>query len=279
MSRILITGGSSYLGQHLVPLAREEHEICYTFYNRDPLNLPQGRYVDVRDAQAVKKLVTEFAPDVIIHTAGSNRSPDMTEVIVEGAESVRAAAYFANARLIHISTDVIFDGKNGPYRESDTPNPIHAYGRAKTAAEAIIRRHHSYVIVRTSLIYGLKLIDMGTQWMVNALRTGEPVTLFTDQIRNPIWANTLSLACLELAQNNFVGVLNVAGRQVMSRAAFGLKLLGWWNVVDRASLNSGKSDPDKYPQDCRLDLSLAEQVLHTPLFGVDEVFALHQTPG
>lgn len=276
MSRILITGGSSYLGQHLIPLAREEHEICYTFYNRDPLNLPQGRYVDVRDAQAVKKLVTEFAPDVIIHTAGSNRSPDMSQVIVEGAENVRAAAYFSNARLIHISTDVIFDGKNAPYRENDPPQPVHAYGRAKVAAEAIIRRHHSYVIVRTSLIYGLKLLDMGTQWMINALRTGEPVTLFTDQIRNPIWANTLSLACLELTQNSFVGILNVAGRQVMSRAEFGLKLLGWWNVVDRTSLTTGKSIPEQFPQDCRLDLSLAAQVLRTPLLGVDEVFALHQ---
>jgi dTDP-4-dehydrorhamnose reductase len=123
MSRILITGGSSYLGQHLIPLVMADHEVCYTFYHRDPLNLPQGRYVDIRDAQGVKKIVTEFAPEIIIHTAGSNRSPDMSQVITEGAENIRAAAYFANARLIHISTDVIFDGENGPYRESDSPNP------------------------------------------------------------------------------------------------------------------------------------------------------------
>ena len=276
MSRILITGGSSYLGQHLVPLALAKHELCYTFYNRDPLNLPQGRYVDIRDAQAVKKAVTDFAPEVIIHTAGSNRSPNMTQVIVEGAENVRAAAYFANARLIHISTDVIFDGKHGPYEESDPPQPIHAYGRAKAEAETIIRRHSSYAIVRTSLIYGLKLMDMGTQWMVNALRSGERVTLFTDQIRNPVWANTLSLACLELAQNSFTGVINVAGRQAMSRAELGLKMLGWWGVMDRATLVTGTSDPEQFPQDCRLDLTLAEQLLTTPMLGVDEVFAQHK---
>jgi len=276
MSRILITGGSSYLGQHLVPLALAKHELCYTFYNRDPLNLPQGRYVDIRDAQAVKKVVADFAPEVIIHTAGSNRSPNMTEVIVEGAENVRAAAYFANARLIHISTDVIFDGQHGPYKESDPPQPIHAYGRAKTEAEAIIRRHSSYAIVRTSLIYGLKLMDMGTQWMVNALRAGEPITLFTDQIRNPVWANTLSLACLELAQNSFTGVINVAGRQAMNRAELGLKLLGWWDIMERATLTTGTSDPEQFPQDCRLDLALAEQLLTTPMLGVDEVFAQHR---
>lgn len=276
MSRILVTGGSSYLGQHLIPLAREKHEVCYTFYHRDPLNLPQGIHVDIRDAQAFKKVVSDFAPDAIIHTAGSNRSPNMTEVITEGAENVRAAAYFANARLIHISTDVIFDGQHGPYKEDDPPTPIHAYGRAKTAAEAIIRRHYSYAIVRTSLIYGLKLMDMGTQWMVNALRAGEPITLFTDQIRNPVWANTLSLACLELAQNNFVGVINIAGRQAMSRAEFGLKLLGWWEIHDRASLTTGTSDPTQFPQDCRLDLTLAEATLKTPLLGVDEVFAAQQ---
>lgn len=279
MSRILITGGSSYLGQHLIPLALEKHEVRYTFYNRDPLNLPQGVYVDIRDAQALKKVVGDFAPDAIIHTAGSNRSPNMTEVITEGAENVRAAAYFTNARLIHISTDVIFDGEHGPYKEDVPPKPIHAYGRAKAIAETTVRRHHSYAIVRTSLIYGLKLMDLGTQWMVNALRAGEPVTLFTDQIRNPVWANTLSLACLELAQNNFVGIINVAGRQAMSRAEFGLKLLGWWEIYDRATLTTGTSDPKLFPQDCRLDLTLGEATLKTPLLGVDEVFAAHRAIG
>ncbi|MBP7997784.1 MAG: SDR family oxidoreductase [Chloroflexi bacterium] len=273
MSRILITGGSSYLGQHLVPLAMAEHEVSYTFYNRDPLNLPQGRYVDMRDAQAVKKVVADFAPEAIIHTAGSNRSPNMHQVIVEGAENIRAAAYFTNARLIHISTDVIFDGKNAPYKEGDPPTPIHTYGRAKAASEAIIRRHHSYAIIRTSLIYGLKLMDMGTQWMVNALRSGDPVTLFKDQIRNPVWANTLCQACLELAHSQFVGVINVAGRQTMSRAEFGLKLLNWWGIFDRATLAIGTSDPEQFPQDCRLDLTLAEKVLTTPLIGVDELLA------
>ena len=112
--------------------------------------------------------------------------------------------------------------------------------------------------------------------MVNALRSGERVTLFTDQLRNPVWANTLSLACLELAQNSFTGVINVAGRQAMSRAELGLKLLGWWDVMDRATLVTGTSDPEQFPQDCRLDLTLAEQLLTTPMLGVDEVFAQHK---
>lgn len=276
MSRILITGGSSYLGQHLIPLAMADHEVCYTFYHRDPLNLPQGRYVDIRDAQGIKKVVTEFAPEVIIHTAGSNRSLDMSQVITEGAENIRAAAYFANARLIHISTDVIFDGENGPYRESDPPNPVHAYGKAKAEAEAIIRRLPSHAIVRTSLIYSLKQMDLGTQWMVDTLRAGGTVTLFTDQLRNPVWVNTLSLACLELAQNNYVGIINVAGRQAMSRAEFGLKMLGWWNVVERTTLTTGTSNPILFPRDCRLDLSLAQHLLSTPMWGVDEVIEHHQ---
>lgn len=276
MSRILITGGSSYLGQHLIPLALANHEICYTFYHRDPLNLPQGSYVDIRNAQRLKELILKFAPDVIIHTAGSNRSPDMADVIVNGAENIRAAAYAINARVIHISTDVLFDGEHAPYRETDPPRPIHAYGKAKAEAETIISRLPSHAIVRTSLIYSLKQMDLGTQWMVNALRTGENVTLYTDQLRNPVWIHTLSQACLELAQNNFSGILNVAGSQAMSRAEFGLKMLGWWNITERDTLQTGPSNPILFPRDCRLDLTLARQRLVTPLPGVDEVIAQHR---
>ena len=274
-SRLLITGGSSYLGEHLVPLAlqhaaRQEAEVIYTYYSRDPLALPQGERLDVRDEAAVRSLVRRFQPDAIIHTAGSNRGEDMAATIRKGAKNITAAAAEQKARLIHISTDVVFDGQQAPYREEDPPAPLHAYGRAKSDAEAIVGSYDDHVIVRTSLIYGLRLLDRGTEWVVNALKAGEPVTLFTNQIRNPVEANALSRACLELTGLDYVGRLHVAGAQPLSRAEFTLRMLDWWGVEARTGLGYGPCDPEKWPLDCTLDISRAQALLETHLPGVDE---------
>lgn len=273
--RVLITGGSGYLGQHLTPLA-QQHEVVYTYFSDDPLNLPGGIRLDVRYRDAVLALLRDFRPNVVIHTAGSNRSPDMENVIIAGTRHVVEAAAAIGARLIHLSTDVIFDGTAGPYVESAEPTPIHAYGRAKQSAEAIVRTHPAHVIVRTSLIYGLEMMDNGTQWLVESLRAAQPVTLFDNQWRNPVWAVSLSNALLELAALEFTGVLNIAGEQAMSRAGFGLRMLDWWGVTERARLTIGAGDPQRWPADCRLDLSLAQTVLQTPLPGVDAVLANNQ---
>ncbi|HET6444723.1 MAG TPA: SDR family oxidoreductase [candidate division Zixibacteria bacterium] len=270
MTRLLITGGSSYLGQHLVPKALERYSCRYTFFNRDPLELPEGVWLDARNKGAVKELIHEWRPQVIFHTAGSNRSDDMENVICSGAKNITDAAKGVGARLIHISSDVIFDGTQAPYRESDSPSPIHAYGRAKSEAERIVQDYENHVIIRTSLIYGLTTMDLSTEWIISTLRSGERITLFRDQIRNPVWVETLSSACLELCESEYTGILNVAGRQAMSRADLGLKMLNWWGIEERDNLQIGLSD-SRWPADCRLDLSFSARLLSTPLLGVDEV--------
>jgi dTDP-4-dehydrorhamnose reductase len=97
------------------------------------------------------------------------------------------------------------------------------------------------------------------------------VTLFANQIRNPVWVNSLSRACLELVAHPFTGVLHVAGRQVMSRADFGLKLLEYWGVQERDTLRIGVADGRQWPLNCELDIGLATAVLNTRLSGVHEV--------
>lgn len=270
MRRLLITGGGGYLGQHLVPIAARQFDLIYTIFRHDPFNLPIGRRIDLRVKEPITDLVEKFNPQVIIHTAGSNRTPDMDSVIRQGTAHVVSAAERVGARLIHFSSDALFNGRAAPYRESDPPSPIHAYGRAKAKAEDFVSHHPNHVIVRTSLIYGLSLMDHSTAWIKAALEAGDKVVLFDDQLRQPTWASTLALACLELAESDFQGVLNIAGSQVTNRAEFGLKLLDWWGVTTRDTLAIG-STGDQWPSDTRLDLTLAEEVLNTPLLGLDNV--------
>lgn len=272
MSRILITGGSSYLGQHLVPLAAAAHTVHYTYHQNQPDLPAPGSPLDVREETAVRTLVSSFQPDIIIHLAGSNRGHDMASVIRLGASSIVWEARQVGARLIHLSTDSIFAGDAAPYDETAVPTPVNAYGRAKADAEAIVRQHPNSVIVRTSLIYGLHTMDHGTCWMANALAQDQPVTLFSNQLRNPVWVDSLCQALLELAQNGYTGVLNVAGRQALSRADFALKMLDYWQIQPRNTLTVAPSD-GRWPLNCELDLRRATAVLHTPLPGVDEVLA------
>ena len=260
------------MGRHLVPLALAAHEVIYTFHQNNPFNKRQGRSLNVLDEVAVQRLVGDVRPDIIIHTAGSNRVEPMDAVIRLGTAHVTRAAMAAGARLIHLSTDSIFNGHNPPYDESAVPTPVNAYGRAKAAAESLVRTHDNHVIIRTSLIYGLRLMDHGTAWMAQALRAGRPVTLFSNQRRNPIWAESLSRACLELTEHTYTGVLNVAGCQVVTRAGFGQRMLDWWNIGERDNLIVAPSS-GTWPLDCALDLTLATTLLKTPLPGVDEVLA------
>lgn len=271
--RIFITGGGSYLGRHLVPLAAQIGEVGYTFFHNDPLNLAFGRQLDVRDETAVSHHISQFQPQVVIHTVGSNRGSEVSHVIRQGTQNVVRATAQVNARLIHLSTDSIFDGLNPPYDETAVPTPVNEYGRAKADAETSVGAYPNHVIVRTSLIYGLQVMDHSTDWVARALAAGEPVQLFDNQIRNPVWVTTLSLACLELAANNFRGILNVAGQQAMTRAEFGLRLLDYWQVEPRDTLTIGPSVTGRWPLDCRLDLGLATAVLTTPLLSFNDVLA------
>ena len=165
---LLITGGGSYLGRHLVPLALANQDVAYTYFSNDPFNLAFGYQLDVRDKTAVTHLVSTLKPQTIIHTVGSNRGADMQQVIETGAINITLVAQSVGARLVYLSTDVVFDGSQAPYAENDPPQPLHAYGRAKAVAEKTVSQYANHVIIRTSLIYGLKLMDRGTEWITQA---------------------------------------------------------------------------------------------------------------
>ena len=274
MSRILITGGSSYLGQQLVPMAIRETAVppivAYTYFQNNPNLSSEGHQLDIRDETAVRTLIATLQPEVIIHLAGSNKGNQMATVIRQGAGNVMWAAREVGARLIHLSTDSIFRGDAAPYAETAVPDPITEYGRAKADAEAIVQQYPNSVIVRTSLIYSLQTMDHSTRWMATALADGETVTLFSNQIRNPIWSDSLCRAILELIHNPFTGILNVAGSQAVTRADFALKMLDFWRVQPQTNLRIAPSD-NAWPLNCELDLRRATAVLKTPLLGVNQV--------
>jgi dTDP-4-dehydrorhamnose reductase len=233
---MLVTGGSGHLGGWVVHLTRAEWacpestpssskglldwNVTATYLTR-PGRAPgvDWRSLDVRDQAAVEALVRDVWPRVIVHTAALNpgQGTAFDAVNADGTRHVARAAALVGARLIHVSTDVVFDGQKGGYVEEDRPSPLTSYGRSKALAEeAVWASEARALIVRTSLIYGPAVKahrtslrdtpwqqwDRQTRWVVGDLKAGKPVRLFTDERRCPIWVESLAAALLELARSD-----------------------------------------------------------------------------
>jgi dTDP-4-dehydrorhamnose reductase len=287
---MLVTGGSGHLGGWVVHLARADWDVTATYLTR-PRSAPgvDWRQLDVRDRAAVAALIREVRPQVIVHTAALNpgQGTDFEAVNADGTRHVARAAALVGARLIHVSTDVLFDGEKGSYVEEDPPSPLTPYGRSKALAEEAVRASGAKaIIVRTSLIYGpvveahrtslrdtpWQAWDRQTRWVVGDLGAGMPVRLFTDELRCPIWVESLAAALLELSRSGYAGLLHVAGAQPLSRYQFGLRLARF-HGVDTAGITPALSRDSGLirPLDCTLDCTCARSLLRTPLPGVDEV--------
>lgn len=242
--RLLVTGGSGYLGRVLVSRAAGAGW---------SVTAPTSAAVDVRDPAAVATAIEACRPDSVVHTAYVRDGPTARAVIVDGTANVVAAC--AGRRLLHLSTDVVFDGRLGrPYTEVDPVSPITDYGRAKADAEALVTAAPNTLVVRTSLIYG----GPGRTPSPHEQSAVDPAaTFYDDELRCPIQADDLAAALLELATLEVTGVLHVAGPVGISRAKLAALIAGH-------PVRHGPAPPGR-PLDCRLDTSLARRLLRTEL--------------
>ncbi|WP_169789890.1 SDR family oxidoreductase [Actinoplanes subtropicus] len=263
--RMLITGVSGHLGGTTARRAATAGwEVVGTYFSNpaDP-----GEWLDVRDRSAVDDLVRRAEPDVVVHTAAGREE---WPLIADGSAYVALAAARVGARLVHVSTEAVFSGRDGSYDEEALPDPIYRYGAAKAAAETAVRAiDPAAAVVRTSLILGH---GRGAQEkLTHDLAAGRVRgLLFTDQIRKPIHVDDLADALIELAGNGYAGVLNVAGSDAISRYELG-RLIAERDGIGPGRIPHGPIPAGlALPADIRLTIDKAARLLRTRLRGCRE---------
>ncbi len=236
--RIMVTGSNGLLGQKLAELlSRTNYTMLLTsiedrcVFNDDSL---MYRRLDTTRKQDVRQVIDEFEPEVIINTAAiTNVDQCETErelawkVNAASVENLAHAAKLVGAKIIQLSTDYVFDGKNGPYVETDRPNPISYYGRTKLASENILQTSGApFVIIRTMILYGAGYnVKMNfALWLVKNLTEGKPVKGVDDQIGNPTLVDDLAYAILKIIELEREGTYHIAGPDLVSRYDFALTL-------------------------------------------------------
>ena len=280
LPHLLLTGASGLLGGHLFEKAKERWTITAVSHTHP---LPFTRTADLRERQECLALVRSTRPRVILHTAANanldvcERDPENAEAInTTAAANLLTAAQAVKARLIFVSTDMVFDGARGLYRESDSVNPISVYGKTKVAAEnLILQAGGPHAIARSALIYGRPRHrgQSFSLWIENRLRNGQPAPLYTDQYRSPIWVENLADALLELAESEITGLLHLGGANRIDRYTFAQQLcraVGYdAALLEPTSMHATPSDAPR-PVDVSLNSERASGLLHTPLLDTEE---------
>lgn len=255
MKKILITGSNGLLGQKLAELLlpRQNVELLATSRGENKLaevmpTLP-FRSMDVTKPEEVDLVISEFRPTHIIHTAAMT-NVDQCESDRDGALLLNrdAVQYLVdacekyNVHLVHLSTDFIFDGEDGPYDEEAKANPVNFYGETKLQAEEVVKQAKcKWAILRTVLVFGVAH-DYGRSnivlWVRDSLQMGKGIKVVTDQFRTPTLAEDLAMGCWQAVEKDAEGIFNISGSEMLTPYDMALQVADFFtldkSLIDKA---------------------------------------------
>lgn len=266
---LLITGASGQLGGYLLrELARQGvPAVAWSGTSRgERFGFPL-RPVNLADVDAVTRAFVESRATAIMHAgavtrlADAVRDPERARAVNAGGTATLARlAAGAGVRLILVSTDLVFDGHKGSYREEDPPAPLSVYGRSKHEAEQEALAHAGHLVVRVSLLFGPTVTGRPSFFdeQVQALQQARPIRLFADEWRTPLSYSRAAQALLALVSSDETGILHLGGPERLSRLEMGERVADFLRC-DRSSIIAAMRDsvpgPEPRPRDTSLDSS------------------------
>ncbi len=259
--KILITGANGLLGQKLIALLSQDNAVHLIATAHKPLVTPLTRgdfyEVDISKREQLEKVVFQTQPNVIINTAAmTNVDRCETERDACWLANVTAVQYLVdvckahNIHLIHLSTDFIFDGSEGPLDETAIPDPVNYYGESKLAAEKLVQQSTiSWCIIRTVLVYGVST-DMSRSnivlWVKKSLEEGKNIQVVNDQYRTPTLAEDLAMGCFLAAKKKATGIFHVSGKDFLTPYDIAIKTASFFKL-DQTLIKPTDSTQFKQP--------------------------------
>jgi dTDP-4-dehydrorhamnose reductase len=289
--KLLITGASGLYGSKLAELAlKSGHQVFSVHSQHDAVHgIPIQ--LDITDKEKVASELKKVKPEVVVHAA-SMTDVDKCElnkglaqrINVDGARNVIEGAKGVGAFVLYVSTDYVFDGEKGLYRETDQPSPISFYAYTKLKAEEIIKDSGlTWCIARPSVIYGATLAAGKVNfalWLLGKLKAKERVKVFVDQWNSPTLNSNLAEMTLEAAERRLSGIYHMSGRSRVSRNEFATELAKKFGLDESLIVPTRMRDlsfPAKRPTDSSLDTSKAEKTLNHKPLNLDEAFGRLKT--
>jgi dTDP-4-dehydrorhamnose reductase len=230
---ILITGGTGFLGWNLIDRLSQQYNIVGTFHHTRPDASQAADWIRISlEAEDCEKILTPYQPSAIIHCAAVSSiaacAADEKRAHAVNVDATRRLAEYArreNIVFIFISTDLVFDGVKGGYREEDPVHPASYYAETKCLAEESVQAVGGrYYLLRTALMYGRHGTEPGSflRWTVDALRKNQQLTLYKNQIRNPLFVpDTAGVVLRLLEREPAAGIYHLGGPGRYSRPEIG----------------------------------------------------------
>ena len=256
--RVLIFGASGFLGSRLLALAPSHAELTGTGGRRPVRPGPWRDFqIDVTSPTALRSIFERERPGVVFFCAYDSENHLAT---VDAPVRAAALAAQGGARFVFFSTDLVFDGRTGGYKETDRPSPLTAYGAMKADAEVRVRSENpAAVVIRPSLLVGESGVVLRPAYECDALQRGQKVTLYRDEWRTPVHVDDVARAAWALSSREYSGTFHVAGPDRMSRLELG-KLLCALYGFDVGLIAEGSRPPDR-PKDTSLSCGRSNQLL------------------
>jgi len=273
--KLLITGASGLYGSKLAELATARNYEVYSGYSRDQPAYGAPIQFDVSDKNQVEEAFKKANPEVVVHAAALT-DVDKCEINkelawkinVEGTRNIAEAVKARRAFLIYISTDYVFNGETGRYRETDRPDPINYYGLTKLKAEELVKDLiGEYCVARGSVIYGSTPAAGKVNfalWVLNKLKRNEQAKIVTDQWNSPTLNTNLVDMTLEIIESKLTGTFHLSGATRINRYDFAKQIAKTFNLDAKLISPSRSAEfswTAKRPRDSSLNTTKAQQAL------------------
>ena len=270
MTTIFITGASGQLGMSLKKIFNSKYEIISTTGN----NTSGGSsiYLDVTNPILFKEVVEMTNPDLVVNLAAMT-SVDLCEKNPELAYSINIGGVdnLVNAfrgPIIHVSTDYVFDGESGPYKEEDTTNPLNVYGRSKLESEKLLLdQSEDSLVIRSNVLYDYSSNSEASflNWVVASLTQEKEISVVEDQWNNPTWTGSLAVVIDRAIDTQITGLVHWGDGDLVSRFDFANKIADVFNLkksLIKPILTSELNQTAKRPLKSGLTSDYAQNILN-----------------